>query len=75
MIFDLQEQYLTDANGNKIAVVIDIDTYQKLIEEIDELYCQKGYEQALAETEPEIAVGDYVTLDEYLANSEINSNY
>jgi hypothetical protein len=73
MIFDLQEQYLTDANGNKIAVVIDIDTYQKLIEEIDELYCQKGYEQAVVETDPEIAAGDYVTLDEYLANSEINS--
>jgi hypothetical protein len=73
MIFDLQEQYLTDANGNKIAVVIDIDTYQKLIEEIDELYCQKEYEQAVVETEPEIAAGDYVTLDEYLANSEINS--
>jgi hypothetical protein len=69
MIFDLQEQYLTDASGNKIAVVIDIDTYQKLMKKIDELYCQKGYEQAVVETESEIAAGDYVTLNEYLINS------
>jgi PHD/YefM family antitoxin component YafN of YafNO toxin-antitoxin module len=73
VIFDLQKQYLTDANGNKIAVVIDIDTYQKLMEEIDELYCLKGYERAVAETEPEIATGDYVTLEEFLTNDETDS--
>jgi hypothetical protein len=29
MIQEQAEQYLTDADGNKIAVVIDIATYQK----------------------------------------------
>jgi hypothetical protein len=63
MIQEQAVQYLTDADGNKIAVVIDIATYQKMRDELDELYCLKGYEQAVVETEPEIACGDYVTLD------------
>ena len=28
-------QYLTDAQGNKIAVVLEMKTYQKLLEELD----------------------------------------
>ena len=59
-------QYLTDAQGNKIAVVLEMETYQKLLDELDELRCQQGYQQAVEETEVEIQSGDYVTLDEYL---------
>jgi hypothetical protein len=62
----LDEQYLTDKKGNKIAVVLDIQTYTRLLDELDELRCQKGYEQAVKETDLEIESGDYVTLDEYL---------
>ena len=69
-MINIQEQYLTDAEGHKIAVVIDIETYQKLIDELDELYCLKGYEQSLTETEAEIASDDYMTLDDYLASRE-----
>ena len=69
-MLDIKEQYLTDTEGNKIAVVIEIETYQKLMEELDELYCLKGYEQAVAETEAEIEAGDYITLEEYLANHQ-----
>ncbi len=72
MIQEQAEQYLTDADGNKIAVVIDIATYQKMLDELDELYCLKGYEQAVVETDPEIASGDYTTLDQYL-NSRMSN--
>jgi hypothetical protein len=50
MIQEQTEQYLTDADSNKIAIVIDIATYQKMLDELDEFYCLKGYEQAIAET-------------------------
>lgn len=60
------EQYLIDNNGNKIAVVIDIESYENLLEELDELRCQKGYEEGVVETETEIESGDYLTLDQYL---------
>ena len=64
MMLEIQEQYLTDTEGNKIAVVINIETYHKLIEELDEFYCLKGYEQAVAETESEIVNDEYLTLNE-----------
>jgi predicted DNA-binding antitoxin AbrB/MazE fold protein len=66
MNVELQEQYLTNKEGKKIAVVIDIETYQQILEELDELHCQKGYEEAFKETESEIRSGDYVSLDQYL---------
>jgi hypothetical protein len=69
-ITSTKPQYLTNEDGDKIAVVIDIETYQNLLEELDELRCEKGYEQAIAETEPEIASGDSVTLEQYLANCQ-----
>lgn len=64
----LKEKYLTDQEGNKIAVVLDIETYQKLLDELDELYCEKGYEQGLKETNEEIKKGDYMNFDEYIKN-------
>lgn len=63
---DLTPQYLTDPDGNKIAVVLDLKIYQALLDELDELRCQQGYQQAHDETEPEIESGDYLTLDQYL---------
>lgn len=69
MNVELQEQYLTNKEGKKIAVVIDIETYQQILEELDQLRCQKGYEKALKETESEIRSGDYVSLDQYLRRS------
>lgn len=67
----LDEQYLTDKKGNRIAVVLDIQTYTRLLDELDELRCQKGYEQAVKETDLEIESGNYVTLDQYLVSKKI----
>ena len=60
-----KEQFLIDPQGNTIAVVLDIQTYQKILEDLDEYYCQKAYDQAVIETNQEIAQGDYLSLDEY----------
>jgi hypothetical protein len=70
MNLEQSEQYLTDASGNRVAVVIDIAIYQQLLDELDELRCIKGYEQAVAETELEIAAGDYLTLDQFLSTQK-----
>ncbi len=66
-MLQLQEQYITNAQGDRIAVILDITAYQKLLDEMDEFFCWKDYQQALKETDPEIANGDFVTLDHYLA--------
>lgn len=64
--FNINEQFLIDNQGNKIAVVLDIQTYQKILEDLDEFYCEKAYEQAVIETDQEIAQGEYLSLDEYM---------
>jgi nitrate reductase NapAB chaperone NapD len=33
---ELFERYLTDKEGNKIAVVLDIETYQQLLEQLNQ---------------------------------------
>ncbi len=70
MTTELAERYLTDQEGNKIAVVLDMETYQQLLDELDELRCEKGYEQAVTETTTEIEKGDYITLDEYVVSHQ-----
>jgi hypothetical protein len=63
----LQEQYISNAQGDRMAVILDITAYQKLIEEMDEFLCWKGYQQAVEEIDLELANGDFATLDNYLA--------
>ena len=65
-MLQLKEQYITNAQGDRIAVILDITAYQKLLEEMDEFFCWKGYQQAVEETDLEITNGDFVTLDHYL---------
>jgi hypothetical protein len=66
-MLQLQEQYITNAQGDRIAVILEINAYQKLLEEMDEFVCWKGYQQAVEETETEFVNGDFATLDHYLA--------
>ena len=63
-----QEQYITNVEGERIAVILNINAYQKLLDEMDEFLCWKGYQQAVEETESEIEAGDFVTLEHYLAS-------
>ncbi len=62
-----QEQYITNAQGDRIAVILNIKAYQKLLDEMDEFLCWRGYQQAVEETDSELANGDFVTLDSNLA--------
>jgi hypothetical protein len=66
-MLQLEEQYITNAQGDRIAVILDIIAYQKLLDEMDEFHCWKGYQQAVKETDSEISNGEFVTLGHYLA--------
>jgi hypothetical protein len=76
-LLNINEQFLTDNQGKKIAVIIDLETYQKMLDDLDEFYCEKGYEQSIIETEEELNQGDWISLEEYLINHaySINSNF
>ena len=42
----IKEQYITDENGQRVSVVLEIGAYQKLLEELEELEAIRAYDQA-----------------------------
>ena len=44
-------RYITDTEGNKLAVVLDLPAYHQLLEQIEELDELQAYDQAIADEE------------------------
>jgi cysteine sulfinate desulfinase/cysteine desulfurase-like protein len=42
------EQYVVDAEGNRVGVVLDIAEYQRILEELEELEALRAYDAAQA---------------------------
>ncbi len=43
-----KEKYVIDENGEQVGVLLNIDDYRKIIEEIEELDCIRAYDAAKA---------------------------
>ena len=65
-------QYVVDAQGNRIGVLLDMATYEKLFEALEELEDIRAYDEAKNKIRTEIKAGEYVTLEEYSAEREKN---
>ncbi len=46
MSVDLKERYVVDEAGNRVAVLIDIEEYQKVLEALEELESITAYDEA-----------------------------
>ncbi len=57
----LKEQYITDDHGKKLAVIVPIKQYEKILEELEGLEDIRLYDQAKKEDD-----GNYIPLDDYL---------
>jgi hypothetical protein len=44
----VKERYLTDGQGNRIAVLLDIDDYRRLLAALEELESIRAYDTAVA---------------------------
>lgn len=44
----LDERYIVDAKGNRIAVVLSIEEYERLLEAIEELEDIRAFDEAIA---------------------------
>lgn len=44
----MSTQYITDSNGKKLSVVLPIEDYKKLLEELEELEDIRLYDEAMA---------------------------
>jgi hypothetical protein len=50
----LKERYITDEQGNRIGILLDIEEYQKLLEESEELDAIRAYDLAVSGGDDEI---------------------
>jgi len=48
MNVDLKERYVIDETGNRVAVLIDIEEYQKVLAALEELESINAYDEAKA---------------------------
>jgi hypothetical protein len=58
----LKQQYIKDNQGHKIAIILPINKYNKMIEQIEELEDIRLYDQVKAKNE------ESIPFDEYLKN-------
>ena len=63
-----KEQFLTDAEGKRTAVVMDMRTYERLREAGDELADIRAYDSTRKRAHLEIAAGQFSTLTAYRAD-------
>ncbi len=59
------EQFVTDAKGKRVAVLLDLPTYERLREADEELADIRAYDRAVPAVQAEIAAGEFETLSAY----------
>ena len=47
-MIDVKEQYVVDDQGNKTGVILDIEVYKRIMDELEELECLRAYDAAKA---------------------------
>jgi PHD/YefM family antitoxin component YafN of YafNO toxin-antitoxin module len=57
---DLKERYVVDETGNRVAVLIDIEEYQKILEALEELESINAYDEAKASNDELISFGQAI---------------
>ena len=64
----LKEQFVTDAGGKRLGVLLDLATYERLREAEEELADIQSYDAVKSKAAAEVKAGRYSTLGEYRAN-------
>ena len=64
MTYPIKRKYVMDENGKKTAVQLDVKTFDKLLDELDDLYCALGYQEARKDNSLDIKSGNYKTIQE-----------
>lgn len=60
----VKENFVTDAKGNRIAVLLPIKDYNKILEELEDLEDIKAYDKAMSRKQ------DFIPLDKALKEIE-----
>lgn len=49
----MEARYVVDENGKRVSVILPMEEYERLIEELENLEDVRAYDEAKAEIEPE----------------------
>ena len=60
-MINIKERYLVDGDGNRIGVVLDINDYHRLLQELEELESIRTYDAAKASEDEAIPFEQAVT--------------
>lgn len=56
----MKTQFITDDKGNKLAVIVPIEDYQKMLDDLEEMEDIKLYDQVKARNEESMPLGEYL---------------
>jgi PHD/YefM family antitoxin component YafN of YafNO toxin-antitoxin module len=60
MSVNLKERYVIDDTGNRVAVLIDIEEYQRILEALEELESINAYDDAKASNDAVISFDEAI---------------
>jgi hypothetical protein len=60
-----RREFVLDAEGNRVGIILDIPTYERFLEAQEELEDIQAYDEAKAKADAEFRAGKFVTLAEY----------
>jgi hypothetical protein len=66
-VLEEKEQFVVDASGQRVGVLLDLPTYDRLREAAEDNADIRSYRAAKSRVAGEIARGDYTTLTDYRA--------
>ncbi len=66
----MKKQFVTDDHGKKLAVILPIKEYHKMLEELEELEDIKLYDEAKKSNEPSIPIDDAFKMIEAKRNAK-----
>ena len=65
VVLEKKEQFIVDASGKRVGVLLDLPTYERLREAEEDLDDVRAYDAAAPRVKAEIARGDFITLADY----------
>jgi hypothetical protein len=67
------EQFVTDSQGNRVAVVLDIATYERLREAEEDLADIRAFDEAWPQAQADLKSGNVIDLDDYITKRAARS--
>jgi hypothetical protein len=59
------EQFVIDSDGNRLGVLLDLRTYERLLQAEEDLADIRAFDTAIPQAEADLASGKTISLSEY----------